>query len=59
MMLVFWAALSAVGIWAIRALSGPGKAADPAMATLRQRLPAAELSQEEFERLRIVIQERP
>lgn len=58
LMLVFWGALIGVVIWAVRALSGPRQAADPAMATLRQRLAAGELNQEEYERLRKVLQAR-
>ena len=58
-MLVFWGGLIAVAIWAVRAFTGHRQTSDPAMATLRQRLAAGELSQEEYERLRTLIQGRP
>ena len=57
-MVVFWGALIAVVIWAIRALSGRRQASDADMATLRHRLAAGELSREEYERLRKMIPSR-
>jgi len=58
-MLAFWGTLLAVVIAAIRASSRPSLAADPAIATLGQRLGAGETSQEDCERIHKVARGRP
>ena len=57
MMLLFWGGLAAVVVFAVRALGGPRHTSpDSAMDTLRRRLAAGEITQEEFERIRKVLQ---
>jgi putative membrane protein len=57
MMVVFWGGLIALAVWAIRAFGPPrGGAGDDAMQTLRRRLAAGEITQEEFERTRRLLQ---
>ena len=54
-MLLFWGGIAALIVFAIRAFTGP-KGTDPAMDTLRRRLASGEISQEEFEKTRRVLQ---
>lgn len=54
MMLVFWGGLIAVAVWAVR--SGFGRHDTEAMNVLRRRLAAGEISQEEFDKTRRILQ---
>jgi putative membrane protein len=56
MMLLFWGGFIALVIFAVRAFAGPRSSGDPAMATLRQRLAAGQISQEEFDRTKRILQ---
>lgn len=58
MMLLFWGGLAALVVFLVRGLGGyrPGGNYYSAMDTLRRRLAAGEITQEEFERIRKVIQ---
>jgi uncharacterized membrane protein len=47
---------SVLAIWAIRAFSSPRQDSDSAIATLRQRLAAGQISQDEFEKSKKVLQ---
>ena len=57
MMLLFWGGIAALVVFLVRGLGGsrPGYH-DSAMDTLRRRLAAGEITQEEFERIRKVLQ---
>jgi len=55
MILVFWGALIAVAVWAIRSGLGSRRESD-AMNVLRHRLAAGEISQEDFEKTKRVLQ---
>jgi len=55
-MVVFWGALIGVAIWAVRAFTRPRQDGDPAIAALRQRLATGQIGQDEYERIRKVIQ---
>ena len=56
-MILFWGGVAAVVVLLVRSLAGPGRTQrDSAMDTLRRRLAAGEISEEEFERIRKVIQ---
>jgi uncharacterized membrane protein len=50
MMLLFWGAVFAIVIWAAGSLAGPRQTSDRALETLRSRLAAGDISQEDFER---------
>lgn len=54
--LLLWGALIALAIWAIRALSEARQKPDSTMSTLRQRLAAGQITQEEFERTQKVLE---
>ena len=54
--LIFFGGLIALGIWAVRSLNRRQGAADSAIEVLRQRLAAGEIAQEEFEKIRKVLQ---
>jgi uncharacterized membrane protein len=56
MMLLFWGAVFAAVIWAAKALAGPRQTGDPALETLRRRLAAGEISQEDFVKTKQVLQ---
>ena len=57
MMLVFWGGIAVVIVFLLRSLSGSRPAAnDRPMETLRQRLASGEITSEEFERIRKVLQ---
>ncbi len=49
-MLLFWGGVIALVIWGIRALAGPRSTGDQALETLRRRLAAGEISQEDFDK---------
>jgi putative membrane protein len=56
MMLLFWGGLIALAIFGMRAFSGHRSTGDPAMETLRQRLAAGQISQEEFDKTKRILQ---
>ena len=57
MMLVFWSGVAALVLYLVRGLAGRGQTqSDAAMGTLRRRLAAGEITQDEFERTRQLIQ---
>ena len=57
MMLVLWGGVAALIVFVVRSLSGPRPApTDSAMETLRRRLAVGEITPEEFERIRKVLQ---
>jgi len=56
MMLLFWGGVIALVIFIVRALSGSRSRGDTAMATLRQRLAAGQISQEEFDKTKRILQ---
>ena len=56
MMLMVWGAVIALVIWALRAFAGARGVGDPAIETLRRRLAAGEISQDEFEKTRRILQ---
>jgi putative membrane protein len=55
MMLIFWGALIAVAVWAIRSGLGSRRESD-AMDVLRRRLAAGEIGQEDFEKTKRILQ---
>ena len=55
-MLVFTVGLIAFLFWVVRAYTGPQRTSDPAIETLRRRLAAGEISQDEFEKTRRILQ---
>jgi putative membrane protein len=55
MMLIFWGALIAVAVWAIRSGLGSRREND-ALNVLRRRLAAGEISQEDFEKTKRILQ---
>ncbi len=55
MMLVFWGALIAVAVWAIRSGLGSRRDSD-AVDVLRRRLAAGEISQDDFEKTKRILQ---
>lgn len=56
MMLLFWGGFVALVIFAVRAFSGPRGTGDPAVQTLRRRLAAGEISQEEFDTTKRILE---
>lgn len=56
MMLVFWTAIFLAAIWAARALARPRPGQEDAMATLRRRLAGGEITPDEFESTRRILQ---
>ena len=55
LMVVFWGAVAALVVYAVRSFR-PGSGGDSAMDTLRRRLAAGEISQEEFEKTKRLLQ---
>jgi putative membrane protein len=55
MMVLLWGGVAALVVFAARAVTGP-KGGDGAMDLLRRRLASGEISQEEFEKTRRVLQ---
>lgn len=56
MMVLFWGGVIALVVWGMRAFAGPRATADPAMQALRHRLAVGEISQEEFEKTKRILQ---
>ena len=56
MMLVFWGGLIVLVGLVIRSFMHPARGGDAALDTLRRRLAAGEISQEEFEKIRRALQ---
>jgi uncharacterized protein (DUF302 family) len=57
MMFLFWGGLAAIVVFLVRSIGGSRQVhPDSAMETLRRRLAAGEINQEEFERIRKIIQ---
>lgn len=56
-MVLFWGGVIALGVWAIRALSGPRPGGDQALDVLRTRLAAGEITPEEFTQAKRVLSE--
>lgn len=56
MMLLFWGGVIALAVFAVRAYSGPRRSGDPAIETLRRRLAAGEISQEDFDKTKRILQ---
>ncbi|HET7421239.1 MAG TPA: SHOCT domain-containing protein [Candidatus Dormibacteraeota bacterium] len=56
MMVVFWGAVIVFGAWAIRSFAGPKPGGDEAINTLRRRLAAGEITQDEFEKTKRQLQ---
>ena len=54
-MLLFWGALVALVVWAVRVVGGPIQGGDRALETLRARLASGEISQEEYDRTKRVL----
>jgi putative membrane protein len=55
MMILFWGGLIAVAILLVRGFSSPRRGGDEAIETLRRRLAAGEITQEEFDKTRKVL----
>ncbi len=55
MMLLFVGGLIGFVIWAIRAIAAPERQGDPALETLRQRLAAGQISQQDYDNTRRVL----
>jgi putative membrane protein len=55
MMLIFWGGVVAVAVWAIRSGLGSRREND-ALDVLRRRLAAGEISQEDFEKTKRILQ---
>lgn len=55
-MLLFWGGVIALVIFGIRAFASPRSTGDQAVETLRRRLAAGEISQEDYERTRRTLQ---
>lgn len=55
-MLIFWGGLAALVVWAVRVFGGAKARDDSALETLRRRFAAGEISQEEYEKMRRVLQ---
>lgn len=56
MMVLFWGGIIALAIFAVRAFTGPKSTGDPAIETLRRRLAAGEISQEDFDKTKRIMQ---
>ncbi len=59
MMVLFWGGIVALAVWGIRALAGPrggGGRDDDALKILRRRFAAGEITQDEYERNRRLLQ---
>lgn len=55
MMVLFWGGIAALIVYVVRAVTG-ARSGDQAMAALRRRLANGEITQEEFEKTRRVLQ---
>lgn len=49
---LFWGGLIALLVWAVRSSAGPRGGRGTALETLRRRLAAGEITEEEYERIR-------
>jgi putative membrane protein len=56
MMLLFWGGVIALVFFGVRAFTGPRHSGDPAIETLRRRLAAGEINQEEFDKTKRILQ---
>jgi uncharacterized membrane protein len=56
MMVLIWGGVIALVIWGLRASSGPRSNGDSAIETLRRRLAAGEISQDEFDKTKRILQ---
>ncbi len=56
MMLLVWGGVIALVFFAVRAFTGPRSARGPAIETLRRRLAAGEISQEDFDKTKRILQ---
>ena len=56
MMLLFWGGVIALAVFAVRAFTGPKSTGDPAIETLRRRLAAGEISQDDFDKTKRTLQ---
>ncbi len=52
MMIIFWAAVIAVIVWAVRGFGGPREERKTALDIARERLAKGEITEEEFERIK-------
>lgn len=53
---LFWGGLLALLVWAVRSVSGPRRSPDTAAQILKRRLASGEISQEEYERIRQLLE---
>lgn len=56
MMVLFWGGVIALAVWLIRSTGRPGAGRDDAMNSLRKRLAAGEITQDEFEKTKRLLQ---
>ncbi len=56
MMVVFWAVVILLAIWAFRSVARPKDEGDQALATLRSRLASGAITQDEYEKTRKLLQ---
>jgi uncharacterized membrane protein len=56
MMLLFWGGVIALVFFVVRASASPKSTGDPAIETLRRRLAAGEISPEDFDKTRRILQ---
>lgn len=54
---LFWGGLIVLLVWAVRSATTPRRTQDTAMQVLKRRLAAGEITQEEYERIKRLIQE--
>jgi putative membrane protein len=55
--ILFWGGLIFLLVWAVRSASAPRRPPDTAMQVLKRRLAAGEITQEEYERIKRLIEE--
>ena len=55
-MIVFWGGVILLAVWLIRSVSSPKDRSDDAMSILRRRLAAGEITQDEFDKTRRLLQ---
>jgi uncharacterized membrane protein len=56
MMVVFWGALVFLAAWAVQSIGGRKPSGDDAINTLQKRLAAGEITQDEFEKTKHLLQ---
>jgi putative membrane protein len=54
---LFWGGLIALLVWAVRSASAPRRGPDTAMQVLKRRLASGEITQEEYERIRRLLED--